>query len=57
MKTITKLYLGLSLVLMGLNEVAAQAAPVPEMDTSFAALGVGLAVGLAALISEHRRRK
>jgi len=55
MKTITKLYLGLSLVLMGLTEAVARVG-APEMDTSVAALGVGLAVGLAALISEHRRK-
>jgi len=47
------------LVLISLNEAAAQVPPAigaPEMDTSVAALGLGLAVGLVVLISEHRRK-
>ena len=59
MKILTKLYLGLSLALIGLNGSVAGAGTVgvPEMDTSIAALGLGLAAGIVTLITEYRRRK
>jgi len=67
MKILTKIYIGFLLTFITLNEVIAQEGPsrptngggsvaAPEMDSSMAVLGLGLAVGLAALISEHRRK-
>ena len=72
MKKLKRLYLSLYIILIGLNEaVAGGIGPcggpcgprphdggvsVPEMDASIAVVGLGLAVGLAVLISEYHRR-
>ncbi|WP_404361117.1 hypothetical protein [Methylotuvimicrobium sp. KM1] len=55
MKTVTKLYLGSAIVFIGMNSATAAIA-APEMDSSIAALGLGLATAVAALISERRRK-
>lgn len=56
MKKLTNLALITFVCLIGLQEAAATGNLVPEIDTSSAALGLGLMVGLVTLISEHRRK-
>lgn len=57
MRNLTKLTLSLSILLLSIQNTFANGSfNTPEIDTSSAALGLGLMAGLVALISEFRQK-